>query len=100
MIQGRFPAFRVRRGDHFRTVIGCFFDSLVCNVLFQLNYSANGGPLMTLDTWIEVYDGHVTRVDVDLSPLAGKSIQFVLTVLNNGEATDDWAFWMMPVILR
>jgi hypothetical protein len=99
-ISGRFPAFRVRQGDRLRTVIGCFFDSNTCDVVFQLNYHSDGGSLKNLDTWSEVYDGHITRVDIDLSPLAGRSVEFVLTVLNNGETAEDWAFWLMPVVVR
>jgi hypothetical protein len=99
-ISGRFPAFRVKPGDRFRTVIGCFYDSFACNVVFQLNYSLEGGSLINLETWTEVYDNHFTRVDLDLSSLAGKSVEFVLTVLNNGESLDDWAFWLFPVIVR
>ncbi len=99
-ISGIFPAFRVRRGDHFKTFIGCLYDSFDCNVVFQLNYSVEGGPFENLDTWTEVYDNHITRVNIDLSFLAGKSVEFMLAVLNNGGAKDDWAFWLYPVIVR
>jgi hypothetical protein len=99
-ISGIFPAFRVRRGDHFKTIIGCFYDSFDCNVTFQLNASVEGGPFENLDTWTEVYDNHFARVNLDLSSLAGKSVEFMLTVLNNGDSQDDWAFWLYPVIVR
>ena len=56
--------------------------------------------MRNLDTWNEVYDGDFTRVDIDLSPLAGKSVEFILTVLNNGDNQEDWVFWLRPAILR
>ncbi len=34
------------------------------------------------------------------TPLAGKSVEFILTVLNNGDSQDDWVFWLRPSILR
>ena len=99
-IAGTFPPFKVKAGDHFKTVVGCIQDSPACNVTFQLNYSADSGPLKTLGSWPEVYDGKFTRIDIDLSALKGKYVEFILTVLNNGDNTGDWAFWLRPGILR
>jgi len=39
-------------------------------------------------------------IDIDLTPLAGKSIAFILTVSANGDADEDAAFWLMPHIRR
>jgi len=99
-VWGSFPAYRVRAGEHFRAVTGCMYDSYSCSVMFQLNYRADGGPLMNLETWTEIYDGSIAKIDLDLSPLAGKSVELILTVLNNGSSTDDWAFWLLPRIVR
>jgi len=38
-------------------------------------------------------------LDVDLSSLAGKSVEFVLAVLANGPSFQDWAFWLAPRIV-
>jgi hypothetical protein len=102
VITGSFPAFSVQSGDRFRAVVGCLFESggSACNVLFQLNYIADGGPPQNLGQWIESYDGSVTSLDIDLTPLAGQSVQFVLAVSANGSSDDDSAFWMAPRIMR
>lgn len=99
-IQGIFPARRIRNGDHFRAVIGCLEDSFECKVTFQLNYRVDGGRIRNLDSWREKFDKKIQKVDVDLSELAGKDVELILTVLNNGDSNDDWAFWLLPSIWR
>ena len=99
VITGKFPAFEVKSGDRFRAVIGCLFNGLACNVRFQLNYRADGGALQNLQQWDQTYDGSIQSLDIDLSSLAGKSVEFVLAVLANGPASQDWAFWLAPRIV-
>lgn len=100
-ISGRFPAIPIKSGDRFRAVIGCLDASPSCNVLFQLNYSVSGGALQGLGGWVETFDGAWTRLDVDLSSLAGKSVEFVFTLSNrNDVSTDDRFFMMAPHIKR
>ena len=103
MISGRFPAFNVVDGDHFKTVIGCLYKSggSTCDIKFQLTYHADGGPLQLLGQWEESYDGTIRRIDIDLADkgLAGKSVEFSLVVLANGSSTQDWAFWLLPRIV-
>lgn len=98
-ISGRYPAFEVQEGDEFRAVIGCLYNALACNVRLQLNYRADSGPLQNFIQWDEVYDGEFAKVEVDLSSLAGKSVEFELSVLGNGPTNQDWAFWLAPRIL-
>jgi hypothetical protein len=100
MIQGRFPAFKVQAGDRFRTAIGCMGNSSGCSVVFQLNYRADGGSVQNLGNWTEVFDKSINKLDIDLSPLSGKSVEFILTVYNNGNSTDDNVFWLLPRIMR
>lgn len=100
VVQGRFPPFRIESGDRFRTVIGCMSDSPDCRVIFQLNYRADGGGVQNLGSWTEVFDRNVYKLDVDLSPLAGKSVEFILTVLNDGNSKDDNAIWLLPRVMR
>ncbi|MGH2622005.1 MAG: NBR1-Ig-like domain-containing protein [Anaerolineales bacterium] len=99
VITGKFPAFAVKSGDRFRAVIGCLFNGLACNVRFQLNYRADGGALQNLGQWDQIYDGSIQSLDIDLSSFAGKSVEFVLAVLANGPASQDWAFWLAPRIV-
>jgi len=66
----------------------------------QLSYSIGGGAATVLASWDEIYDSKVNKVDVDLTSLAGKSVNLILTVLANGDATDDYAIWLRPRIMR
>ena len=43
---------------------------------------------------------HIFTVDLDLSPLAGQDVKFVLTVLSLGDASNDRALWVQPRIVR
>ncbi len=99
VISGRYPAFDVEDGDEFHAVIGCLFDAIACDMTMQLNYRENGGDLKLLRDWDETYDGEFRIVEVDLSSLAGSSVEFVLAVQSNGAFNDDWAFWLAPRII-
>lgn len=99
-ISGRYPALKIRDGDHFIAVIGCIYESTTCNVRFYLNYSADSGSVKNLGTWAVLYNRHSRKIDVDLSPLAGKSVELILTVTNNGTSGEDWAYWLMPAVYR
>jgi len=99
-ISGRFPAISIQSGDRLKALIGCLDKSPSCNVLFQLAYVADGGAVTALGGWSEVSDGSYTNIDIDLSSLAGKSVEFIFTVQNNGSSSDDRAFWTAPVIDR
>ena len=95
-IRGTFPAVRVDADQRFRMDIGCLEDYPDCDVVFQLNYRIPGGVTYNLGEWREVYDGEITRVDLDLSRLQSRSIEFIFTVLANGSPADDAAFWLVP----
>jgi hypothetical protein len=49
-----------------------------------------------LGEWTETCDGTMRDVDVDLSSIVGKNVQFALAVLANGPADQDWAVWVSP----
>jgi hypothetical protein len=100
VIRGKFPALRVESGYHFRSIIGCARGATKCNVKFQLDYQIGDGGILTLGTWNEVYDEKFTTLDVDLSPLAGKDVKFILTVLANGSYEQDRAQWLAPRIVK
>jgi len=99
-ISGTYPPIKVQMGDRFLADIGCLADSPMCNVGFQLLYRADGGPTIGLGTWYEYYDGNITHLILDLSPLAGRSVEFTLVVFTNGEYNQDNAFWLLPHIRR
>jgi hypothetical protein len=99
-IMGTFPAVKIKDGDHFLADVGCLYGYLKCNVEFQLKYKVSGGSTKTLYSVKEEYDGEITRLDVDLSDLAGKEVQIILYVDTNGSPADDAAFWLVPHIER
>ncbi|MDZ4158688.1 MAG: NBR1-Ig-like domain-containing protein [Anaerolineaceae bacterium] len=99
-IRGRFPPLRVRSGYRFKSLIGCLDNSPRCDVTIQLDYSIDGGEVRNLGRWTETSDGHWTSIDVDLSSLEDKRVEFILRVKNNGNSTDDRVFWLAPRIIR
>jgi hypothetical protein len=69
-------------------------------VCFKLEYQIGNGETKTLGRWTEAYDGKYTKVDVDLSPLAGKDVKFILTVRAKDTFDQDSALWIHPSIWR
>ena len=97
-IQGIYPAVVIRPGDHFRVTLGCRDTIHNCDVIFAISFkskSASG----TLGRWHQVYDGKIESLDLDLTPLAGMGVRFILetTSLNSAEI-DQVAFWFNPRI--
>ena len=102
VITGRYSAYTVVSGEHFTATIGFLaLSDGSCgagSVIFQLNYREGGQLKSSLGEWTESCDGVMRAVDVDLSPLAGKTVEFVLAVKANGSSTQDMAVWVAPQI--
>lgn len=98
-IQGYYPAFTIQPGDKFQTAVSCEHGSN-CYVTFRLDYMTASGYIGTFWQWREQSDGKYYTANVDLTPLAGRSVRFILTVLATGYATNDRAVWSAPRILR
>ena len=99
-IYGRYPAFTVAAGDHFMSIIGCEHNAKDCHVRFRLDYQIDAGPMQTLAAWDETYDGKFTQVNLDLSSLAGKNVQFILMVISMNASDQNRALWLHPRIIR
>ncbi|MGD2158454.1 MAG: NBR1-Ig-like domain-containing protein [Anaerolineales bacterium] len=97
-IMGTYPVYKVKEGDYFMAMIGCLEGYKNCEVNFRLDYQIDGGKVENLMIWRESYDGAVTTVEVDLSSLAGKSVQFILKVTNLEKPAHAQAFWLGPSI--
>jgi hypothetical protein len=97
-IRGVYPEIKVKEGYHFRTVVGCLNNSKNCDLIFQINYQIGDGEIQTLREIREVYDGQITRVDIDLSPLGGQTVKLILNVNANGAPDNDNGFWLLPRI--
>jgi Ig-like domain from next to BRCA1 gene len=99
-IRGVYPAFSVQSGDHFQSIVNCAYGATQCFVIFRLDYQVNGGIVQTFWSWAEKYDGVYYSANLDLTPLAGQSVNFILTVYANGDPTGDRALWVGPQIIR
>jgi len=96
-----YPAFSVHEGDRFRATLRCEKQA-PCDVEYALEYfdtnGKYGGPFLS---W-QVQGGNPdVNVDEDLSSLAGKTVQFVLTLRpQNDDPTVDQSLWISPYIYR
>ncbi len=97
-IQGVYPPYKVRAGDHFLSEVGCLADNEGCEVVFALDYQVSGGSVKNLGEWYEISDGATTDIDIDLSGLEGKTIQFILSVTNYGKPSQANPFWLVPAV--
>jgi hypothetical protein len=99
-IRGEYPGFKVQDGDHLIGVIGCKYDSKDCKVTYRVLYRNPSGKVKELGAWTETYNEEITRIDIDLSSLAGKTVEFILVVEAKGSSVGDNVFWLGPGIER
>jgi len=99
-IQAVYPSFNVQKGDRFRAIVNCEAGVTSCGVLFRLDYQLKDGLMHELWAVEEHYEGNASTVNLDLSPLAGQDVKFVLTVLSIGPKSRDRALWVEPRIVR
>lgn len=99
LIRGVYPTYTVKTGDHFRAILGMKDGCEVGKVRFIFS-GKSGDTEVVRGEWIETCDGKVTLVDIDLTALAGQSIQFILIVKTEGSPNQDYAYWVSPRIER
>jgi hypothetical protein len=99
-IRAVYPSFKVQQGDHFRAIINCEGGATSCGVLYRVDYQTADGIVHDFWAFGEQYDGKYFTVDLDLTPLAGQDVRFVLTVMSLGPASGDRALWVEPRIVR
>jgi len=99
-IQATYPELQVEAGDRLQTLVNCEFGATRCYVTFRVDYITESGSVRTLWTWREAYEGKFYRASIDLSPLAGQRVRFILMVLSNGSASWDRPIWGSPRIVR
>ena len=95
-ISGHYQPYLIQQGNHFEARVGFLANpDGTCGagkVLFKLRYKV-GDEITTLGEWSKSCNGSLLSVDLDLSRLAGESVQFILSVLADGSIQDDWAIW-------
>jgi hypothetical protein len=99
IITGLYPNYAIQNGDHFRTLLGLRNNCGVGRVRYQIKYVENGVE-NSLGEWLKACDGNVVSIDIDLSGLQGKNVQFKLIVGAEGAYDDDKAVWVNPRIER
>lgn len=103
-IFGKYPPFTVQPGDRFQAVLTCANNHPNCDVSFSLEYYTSGNTVLQIPDakWDKHYDpeGSYIYADASLDALAGQTVQFLLTVRDNGDADDNYAVWIMPHIAR
>lgn len=94
-IYGVYPAYTIQDKDHFRASLGFRSSCEKGNVKFQVKYR-EGGSEVSLGEWIKSCDDKLLDIDLDLTALKGKSVQFILLVASNGAWENDKAVWLAP----
>lgn len=98
---GTYPQVKIEPGDTFHAVLACQ-EGTTCDVEFALEYYDEQGkyhPEMGW-SWQHRYGGGAVPVQVDLSPLAGQTVQLTLVVRDQGTPEDDWVVWIYPYVAR
>ena len=100
IITGKYSAIKIEPGDHFKALIGCLYKANDCDMIFKLEYQIGNDSVKALGQWHEVYEGKYSSIDIDLSFLSGHKVKFILTILSNGSAHEDYGLWVNPRITR
>src|SRR5262249_17274417 len=98
-IQARYSDFTVQNGDRFQATVGCQANATSCYVAYRLDYEVNGF-IRTFWQFRERFEGLTYNANLNLSPLAGQTVKFILYVSGWGSPVGDRAIWGNPVIAR
>jgi hypothetical protein len=98
-IQAVYPDFTVQSGDRFQATVGCQAGATSCYVAYRLDYQV-GNTIRTFWTFREKFEGLTYPANLNLSPLAGQTVKFILYISAWGSPIGDRAIWGNPVIAR
>jgi hypothetical protein len=103
VVAGLYPVHLVQQGDHLIARLGFMMNpDGTCGagrVRFQIGYK-EGDEIIPLGEWTKSCDGRLKQIDINLSELKGKTVQFFFAVGAEGSSQDDWAIWNSPRIER
>jgi hypothetical protein len=99
LITGLFPSYTVKNNDHFRTQLGLRDGCGDGSVQYRFGYK-EGANVVVIHKWTKSCDGTLLTIDLDLSDLAGKTVQFILEVSTHGSFKNDRSIWVSPRIER
>jgi hypothetical protein len=97
VITGLFPSYKIHDGDHFRTQIGLRDGCEGGKVQFRFGYKEGANDVI-IDKWTKSCDGTLLTIDIDLSDLAGHTVQFIFEVSTQGSFKNDRSMWVSPRI--
>lgn len=97
-ITGYYPGYVVQPGDHFLADVGCLAGNELCDIVFTVSYRGTDDREQILGSFEEDYDGNITRIDIDLTDLAGQEIGMVLRTRAFSQQTQGNGFWLAPGI--
>jgi hypothetical protein len=100
VIFGKFPSYTIQNGDRFRANLGFRSPCADGKVKFQFSYQEGDGTVVSLREWSKSCDTSLLFVEVDLSTLAGKTVNFIIGVHADGSHEGDRAIWIDPQIVR
>lgn len=100
VISARYAPVIVPPESDFRATIGCHPEATTCYVRFRVTYRVDGGDEQVLGEWNEGYEGGLTEAVRDLDVVAGRSVEFILSVVVNGPPDQARAIWFNPRITR
>ncbi len=103
VIAGIYPPYLVQQGDRLKARLGFIArpdgSCGVGEVSFQVLYQ-EGGTTNLLGAWNKTCNGTLQPIDINLSSLAGHTVQVIFLVRSRGDFTEDWAIWNSPRIER
>ncbi|MCX6069635.1 MAG: NBR1-Ig-like domain-containing protein [Chloroflexi bacterium] len=99
LISGTFPSYAIQAGDQFRVILGCSAGASGCAARFQLN-TREGDQLLPIAEWFITEADPPRNLVVDLTFLAGRTVEIVLGVDADGLGAPDTAIWLQPRIVR
>lgn len=100
VITGKFASYTIQNNDRFRASLGFRSPCGSGKVKFMFSYQEGDGPIVQLREWSKSCDSSLLFAEVDLSTLAGKTVNFILGVNADGSYEDDRSVWVEPQIVR
>jgi hypothetical protein len=103
VIVGAFPPYQVQNGDRIRARVGFLAQpDGSCgagNATFQVLY-LEGATTSVLGSINKTCNGALQPIDINITSLAGHTVQIAFLVRSEGDFQDDWAIWNSPRIER
>lgn len=96
---GVFSGIKIPANASFRASVGFIKGATQTDgVRYYISIVNPGGGAVLLKEIAAAYDGNLDQVTVDLSPYAGSTVDFRLSVSAAGRAVQDWAVWVSAAI--